>query len=113
MADENIDNDLFNLQSSKVNSNLWDNEDDIPKGKIQFIHDVPLKMIAQIGSVQKTVRDVISLKLGHVIEFTKVVGEPIDVMIGGRLMCRGEIVVVNERYGIRISEVVRADDHKL
>ena len=46
------------------------------------------------------------------MEFDKVVGEPMDVLIGGRLMCRGEIVVVNERYGIRISEVVRAEDSK-
>ncbi|OGG93320.1 MAG: flagellar motor switch protein FliN [Candidatus Lambdaproteobacteria bacterium RIFOXYD2_FULL_50_16] len=85
-------------------------EEDIPKGEVEYIHDVPLKLIAQIGTVEKTMREVLNLKTGHVIEFDKVVGEPMDVFIGGRLMCRGEIVVVNERYGIRISEVVRADD---
>ncbi len=111
---ENTDDDLFCHSSSKTKKNAWDDEEEIevPEGEIQFIHDVPLKMIAQIGSVQKTMREVIDLKPGQIVEFTKVVGEPMDVLIGGRLMCRGEIVVVNERYGIRISEVVRADDSK-
>jgi len=85
-------------------------EQEIPQGQVEYLHDVPLKMIAQIGKVQKTMREVLDLRPGNVVEFDKVVGEPMDVMIGGRLMCRGEIVVVNERYGIRISEVVRSDD---
>ena len=85
-------------------------EEDIPLGDVEYIHDVPLNLVARIGTVEKSMREVLTLKPNTVIEFDKVVGEPMDVLIGGRLMCRGEIVVVNERYGIRISEVVRADD---
>ncbi|MBU2512992.1 FliM/FliN family flagellar motor switch protein [bacterium] len=87
-----------------------EDEEEIPHGEVDYLHDVPLSMQAQIGSVQKSMREVLLLKAGSVIEFEKVVGEPMDVLIGGRLMCRGEIVVVNERYGIRISEVIRAED---
>ena len=67
-------------------------------------------MKAQIGAVQRSVKEILQLKSGAIIEFDKVVGESMDVIIGGRVMCRGEIVVVNERYGIRISEVIRVED---
>ncbi|MDT8445345.1 MAG: FliM/FliN family flagellar motor switch protein [bacterium] len=114
---EEHDDDLFSgggrggaksLKQALMHSEI--SEEDIPKGEVEYIHDVPLKLISQIGSVEKTMREVLNLKPNQVIEFDKVVGEPMDVFIGSRLMCRGEIVVVNERYGIRISEVVRADD---
>ena len=108
-----IDEDLFGSSSSKKDSRkmaVGDDDEEIPHGEVDYLHDVPLSMQAQIGSVQKSMREVLKLKAGSVIEFDKVVGEPMDVLIGGRLMCRGEIVVVNERYGIRISEVIRAED---
>jgi len=53
---------------------------------------------------------VLALKVGSLVEFSKVVGEPMDVIIADRLMARGEVVVVNERYGVRISEVTRPDE---
>ncbi len=114
MAEEyDLDDDLFGTGASKKDSRksaMGEDEEEIPHGEVDYLHDVPLSMQAQIGSVQKSMREVLLLKAGSVIEFDKVVGEPMDVLIGGRLMCRGEIVVVNERYGIRISEVIRAED---
>ena len=116
MSDE-LDEDLFSGGAGNTPKNLKQallqqeiSDEDIPKGDVEYIHDVPLRLIAQIGQVEQSMREVLNLRPGHVIEFDKVVGEPMDVFIGSRLMCRGEIVVVNERYGIRISEVVRADD---
>ena len=113
--DSDIDEDLFGTGSSKKDTRRTsmgddEEEEEIPHGEVDYLHDVPLNMQAQIGSVHKSMREVLLLKSGAVIEFDKVVGEPMDVLIGGRLMCRGEIVVVNERYGIRISEVIRAED---
>lgn len=113
-ADEyDIDDDLFGAGPNRKDprrQSMGDDEEEIPHGEVDYLHDVPLSMFAQIGAVQKNLREVLNLKSGAVIEFDKVVGEPMDVFIGGRLMCRGEIVVVNERYGIRISEVIRAED---
>ena len=86
-----------------------ENDDEIfhsPK----FIEDVPLLIIAEIGRTQISVQKVLNLKKGNLVEFNKIVGEPMDVVVGGRLMARGEIVVVNERYGVRISEVTRPDE---
>ena len=76
----------------------------------KFIDDVPLLIIAEIGRTQISVQKVLNLKKGNLVEFNKIVGEPMDVVVGGRLMARGEIVVVNERYGVRISEVTRPDE---
>lgn len=107
------DDDLFGDQKTKKVAGKMtsiDEDDDIPHGEVDYLHDVPLSMKAQIGAVQKSMKEILALKPGAVVEFDKVVGESMDVIIGGRLMCRGEIVVVNERYGIRISEVIRAED---
>ena len=71
---------------------------------------LPLLIIAEIGRTQIPVQKVLNLKKGNLVEFNKIVGEPMDVVVGGRLMARGEIVVVNERYGVRISEVTRPDE---
>ena len=86
-----------------------ENEDAIYHSS-KFIEDVPLLIIAEIGRTQISVQKVLNLKKGNLVEFNKIVGEPMDVVVGGRLMARGEIVVVNERYGVRISEVTRPDE---
>ena len=76
----------------------------------KFLEDVSMLMSVEIGRCEMTVRDVLALKVGSLVEFSKVVGEPMDVIIADRLMARGEVVVVNERYGVRISEVTRPDE---
>ena len=85
-------------------------DDDAIYHTSKFIEDVPLLIIAEIGRTQISVQKVLNLKKGNLVEFNKIVGEPMDVVVGGRLMARGEIVVVNERYGVRISEVTRPDE---
>jgi len=76
----------------------------------KFIEDVPLIMIVEIGRTEMEVQKVLNLKKGSMLVFENIVGEPMDVVVGNRLMARGEIVVVNERYGVRISEVTRPDE---
>ena len=84
--------------------------DDAIYHSTKFVEDVPLLIIADIGRTQISVQKVLNVKKGNLVEFNKIVGEPMDVVVGGRLMARGEIVVVNERYGVRISEVTRPDE---
>ena len=85
-------------------------DDDAIYHTSKFVEDVPLLIIAEIGRTQISVQKVLNLKKGNLVEFNKIVGEPMDVVVGGRLMARGEIVVVNERYGVLISEVTRPDE---
>ncbi len=77
---------------------------------VKFIEDVPLIVIVEIGRTVMEVQNVLNLKKGSMVVFEKIVGEPMDVVVGNQLMARGEIVVVNERYGVRISEVTRPDE---
>ena len=114
--DDDPDDDLYSVlpgRSGKTPSlgvGRAADEDETPFHKIDFMHDVPLRLCVEIGQTQLTVREILGMKVGNVIEFTKVVGEPMDITVSGRLMARGEIVVVNERYGVRISEVTRPDE---
>ena len=77
---------------------------------VKFIEDVPLIVIVEIGRTVMEVQNVLNLKKGSMVVFEKIVGEPMDIVVGDQLMARGEIVVVNERYGVRISDVTRPDD---
>lgn len=86
------------------------NEDEEAFHSIKFIEDVPLIVIAEIGRTEIDVQNVLNLKKGNLVVFDKIVGEPMDIVVGDRLMARGEIVVVNERYGVRISEVTRPEE---
>jgi len=110
--EDNEDDDLFDTgrKSGSRQNQMLEEDEDIPHGEVDFLHDVPLSMKAQIGKIYKTTREILALKSGSIVEFDRVVGESMDVIIGGKIMCRGEIVVVNERYGIRISEVLRVED---
>ena len=106
---------LFDVGISKNSRQKIDDldPDDVPHGEVDFLHDVPMNVKAQTGRSQISIKGIMALKSGSIVEFQKVVGEPMDIDIGGRLMCRLEIVVVNECYGIRISEVIRSEDvHK-
>jgi flagellar motor switch protein FliN len=115
-ADAAQDDDLYAVVTKKPGAaqkgiqTLAAADEDSPFHKIEFIQDVPLRLSAEIGQTVLSVREILGLNVGSVVEFTKVVGEPMDITVSGRLMARGEIVVVNERYGVRISEVTRPDE---
>ncbi len=86
------------------------NEDEDSLHSVKFVEDVPLIMIVEIGRTDMEIQDILNLKKGNIVAFEKIVGEPMDVVVGDRLMARGEIVVVNERYGVRISEGTRPEE---
>lgn len=115
--EENQKNEDDDLYSSRKTKNLFggtsygqQEEGEVPYHSVEYMHDVPLNLVVEIGQNQLTIKEILALKKSSVIEFTKVVGEPMDIIVGGRLMARGEIVVVNERYGVRISEVTRPEE---
>ncbi|SRR5579884_64010 len=77
-----------------------------PARSLDFILNVPLKMNVQIGTAKMLVRDLLQLNQGSIIELDKFAGEAMDILIGEKLVARGEVVVVNEKYGIRLTDVV-------
>lgn len=68
--------------------------------------DIPLTITAELGRTQLTVREVLGLQVGSVIELKKLVGEPMEIYINGLVTARGEVVVVNERFGVRVTDVI-------
>lgn len=75
---------------------------------IDFILDIPMSVTVYVGSTKMAVRDLLQLAQGSVIELDKLAGEPMEVMVNNKLVARGEVVVVNEKFGIRLTDVVSA-----
>ena len=74
-----------------------------------FVMDVPVELTVEIGRKNLKIADVLRLGPGSVVELTKDNGEPLDVYVNNRLVARGEAVVVGERYGVRLTEVLVGD----
>ena len=75
-------------------------------GPFALLRDVEVEITLEIGRRKMRIADVLSLSQGQVLELTKAVGEPLDIYVNGQLLGRGEAVVVGERYGVRITELV-------
>ncbi|MGQ0554695.1 MAG: flagellar motor switch protein FliN [Nitrospiraceae bacterium] len=75
---------------------------------IDFILDIPMSVTVYVGSTKMAIRDLLQLAQGSVIELDKIAGEPMEVMVNNKLVARGEVVVVNEKFGIRLTDVVSA-----
>lgn len=73
---------------------------------IDFLLDIPLQVTVQIGSTRMLIRELLQLGQGSVIELDKLAGEPMEVLVNNKLVARGEVVVVNEKFGIRLTDVV-------
>lgn len=73
---------------------------------LDFILDVPLKVVAQLGTAKMLIRDLLQLGQGSVVELEKLAGEPLEVFISDKLIARGEVVVVNEKFGIRLTDII-------
>jgi flagellar motor switch protein FliN/FliY len=73
---------------------------------LNFILDIPLEISVELGRTTMLVNDLLQLGQGSVIELSKLAGEPLEVFINGRLIARGEAVVVNEKFGVRITDII-------
>ena len=73
---------------------------------IDVLLDVPLEISVELGRVKMVVRDVLDLGTGSIVEVDKAAGEPVDVMVNGRLVAKGEVVVIEDNFGVRITEIL-------
>jgi len=79
------------------------------RARMRLLHDVELVLTAEIGHTRLPMRQVLDLVPGTILELDRAAGSPADVMVNGRLVARGEVVVVDEDYGIRITEIVSTE----
>ena len=68
--------------------------------------DIPLKVTVELGRAKMVVHDLLSLGQGSVIELNKLAGEPMEVLVNDKLVARGEAVVVNEKFGVRLTDII-------
>jgi flagellar motor switch protein FliN/FliY len=73
---------------------------------LEFILDIPLEVAVELGRTKMLIQDLLKLGQGSVIELPKLAGESLEVLANQRLIARGEVVVVNEKYGLRLTEVI-------
>ncbi len=73
---------------------------------MKFILDIPLKVAVEVGRTRLLVEELLQLGQGSVIELDKQMGEPFEVMVNEKLVARGEIVVVNDRFGVRLTDII-------
>jgi flagellar motor switch protein FliN/FliY len=83
---------------------------DDERKNLDLLLDVPLSVTVELGRVRMPVRQLLALGSGAVIELGKLAGEPLDVLINGKPVARGEAVMVNERFGVRLTEVVSPNE---
>ncbi len=77
---------------------------------LEVILDIPVTISMEIGRTKISIRNLLQLNQGSVVELDRLAGEPMDVLVNGTLIAHGEVVVVNEKFGIRLTDVISASD---
>lgn len=77
---------------------------------LEFLYDVPLQISVEVGRSRILLRDLLKMGEGYVIELDKLAGDPLDLYVNSRLIARGEAVMVGDKFGIKLTEVVSATD---
>lgn len=77
---------------------------------IGLIMDVPLEVSVELGKTKKTIKEILELSQGSIIQLDKMAGEPVDLLVNGKLIAKGEVVVIDENYGIRITTIISPMD---
>ncbi len=83
-----------------------DNKGNTKLRDIDFLLDIPLDVSVEIGRTKMQIKELLQLGQGSIVELEKLAGEPVEVLINGRLIARGEVVVVNEKFGVRLTDIV-------
>ncbi len=81
-------------------------EGDKPAGDINMLMDVPMEVSVELGRTNLQVKEILNLGAGSIIELDRLAGEPVDLLINGRLVARGEVVVIDENFGVRVTAIV-------
>ena len=101
---EEVNEDLNEFEESAEQSPEEQLEERMKK--LDMILDIPLKVSVELGRTRMLVNDLLQLGQGSVIELSKLAGEPLEVLVNEKLVARGEVVVVNEKFGIRLTDII-------
>ncbi len=104
---EQAEAEVAPLQEMSENSTFASAEGDV---NLDMILDIPVDISMEIGRTKISIRNLLQLTQGSVVELDRLAGEPLDVMVNGTLIAHGEVVVVNEKFGIRLTDVISATE---
>ncbi|MED5041713.1 flagellar motor switch protein FliN, partial [Geobacillus stearothermophilus] len=77
---------------------------------LELLFDVPLQVTVELGRTKRSVQEILQLSTGSIIELDKLAGEPVDVFVNNKLIAKGEVVVIDENFGVRITDIVSQSD---
>ncbi len=77
---------------------------------INFLLDIPLEITVELGRTRILIQDLLKLGHGSVIELDKIAGEPMEILVNNKLIAKGEVVVVNEKLGVRLTEIISPEE---
>ena len=99
--------DFQQVQAKPLNEDMEVGSGDV---KLDVILDIPVTIAMEIGRTKLSIRNLLQLNQGSVVELDRLAGEPMDVLVNGTLVAHGEVVVVNEKFGIRLTDVISPAD---
>ena len=123
MAEEDTDQDVesTNVEDEKTAEDAVEENDELASeegndkttdkvngepASLDLILDIPLTVTVELGRSKMLINDLLQLGQGSVVELTKLVGDPLEVLVNNKLVARGEVVVVNEKFGVRLTDIV-------
>jgi flagellar motor switch protein FliN/FliY len=77
---------------------------------MDFLLDIPVELTVQLGTTKMLIKDLLQLGQGSVVELEKLAGEPMEILANHKLIARGEVVVVNEKFGVRLTDIISANE---
>jgi flagellar motor switch protein FliN/FliY len=81
-----------------------------PKENMNVLMDVPLEVSVELGRSHKRIKEILELGPGSIIELNKLVGEPVDILVNGKFIAKGEVVVIDENFGVRITDIISSEN---
>lgn len=97
----------MNVQPAQFQAFTPDMAAIIGQENINLIMDVPLEVTVELGRTVKTIHEILDFAPGTIIELEKLAGEPIDVLVNGKYVAKGEVVVIEESFGVRVTEIIK------
>ena len=82
----------------------------VTAAELERLHDVPVELAVEIGRTHMTIRDALALGPGSIVTLNRLAGEPVDLLVNGKPIARGEVVVIDEEFGLRVTEVLAPRD---
>ncbi|AIQ47853.1 flagellar motor switch protein FliN [Paenibacillus sp. FSL R7-0273] len=91
------------VQFANLNTGAFGNVDE---NNLNLLMDIPLRVTVELGRTQKQIKDILEMSQGSIIELDKLAGEPVDILVNNKLIAKGEVVVIDENFGVRVTDIV-------